>query len=197
MDISEAKQILSAYHSDKEHFSDPHMLKALSMLETHPELAEWFEGQLAFDGQVKKALASMEAPSHLREAISKDYRKTRRNTVIRTIQWASALAAVLLLGLMGTWAYRAHYNQQMNDYASFREGMAHFVARSYFLLDFVDKDLASIEDWLQKKDAPLYEAIPVALAEKEPIGCKKCAGKARTSRSSALTKRTARSCTCL
>ena len=49
MDISEAKQLLSSYQSDKDHFSDPHMLEALSMFEKDAELAEWFEHQLSFD----------------------------------------------------------------------------------------------------------------------------------------------------
>ena len=52
MDITEAKQLLSSYHSDKDHFSDSHMLEALSMLEKDPELAEWFEHQLAWGYRV-------------------------------------------------------------------------------------------------------------------------------------------------
>lgn len=177
MDIAEAKQILSAYHSDEEHFSDPHMLEALGMLETHPELAAWFERQLSFDSQVKAALADLPMPSNLREGLLGNHRRIRRNKLIRGIRWASALAALLLLGLTGIWAYRSHYNHQMHDYATFREGMSHFVARSYFLLDFVDTNPGNIQDWLAKKQAPVYEAIPVALAEKEPIGCKKMSWK--------------------
>jgi hypothetical protein len=173
MDISEAKQLLSAYQSDKDHFSDPHMLEALSLLESNAELAEWFERQLAFDRQIKEALLDAPKPKGLKSSILADYRDSKRSTIIRTIRWASSIAAVLLLGVMGFWGYTANYNSKMNDYATLREGMSHFIARSYFTLDYLTKDMGKIENWLDEKNAPMYEDIPAALLEKEPIGCKK------------------------
>ncbi|MDA0346261.1 MAG: hypothetical protein O3C43_02900 [Verrucomicrobia bacterium] len=173
MDILEAKQILSAYQSGKDHFSDPHMLEALGLLDKEPELAAWFENQLAFDRQVQEALADAPDIDGLKDAILADYRKARHNKVVSYIRWASAIAAVLLIGVGGFLGYAANYNSKMHDYATLREGMSHFIAKSYFMLDYMDKDLANIEDWLQDKDAPLYESVPALLAQKEPIGCKK------------------------
>ena len=40
---------------------------------------------------------------------------------------------------MGFWGYTANYNSKMNDYATLREGMSHFIARSYFTLDYLTK----------------------------------------------------------
>ncbi|MCZ6673460.1 MAG: hypothetical protein O7C75_11050 [Verrucomicrobia bacterium] len=173
MDTLEAKQILSAYQSDKEPFSDPHMLEALNLLDHDPELSEWFENQLAFDRQVKQTLSEAQPPVGLKETLLADYRKQRRNTVIRFVRYASALAAVLIIGVGGFWKYTINYNSKMHEYATFREGMAYFIAGSYFTLDYLDKDLGNIAKWLEKKDSPMYESIPAALAAKEPIGCKK------------------------
>ena len=173
MDILEAKQILSAYQSGKDHFSDPHMLEALGLLDKEPELAAWFESQLAFDRQVQKALADAPDIDGLKDAILADYSKLRKNKVVRYIQWASAIAAILLVSVGGFLGYAANYNSKMHEYSTLREGMSHFIAKSYFLLDYLDKDLTKIEDWLQEKDAPMYESVPALLAEKEAIGCKK------------------------
>ena len=83
MDITEAKQLLSSYHSDKDHFSDPHMLEALNMLEKNSELADWFEHQLAFDRQVKAALSEAPEPAGLRDKLLQNHKQTKRNNVIR------------------------------------------------------------------------------------------------------------------
>lgn len=173
MDILEAKQLLSAYQSDRDHFSDPHMLEALNLLDKNAELAEWFENQLAFDRQVTDALAEAPAPGALKSSILKDYRNLKRNKIIRTVRWISAMAAVLILGVAGFFGYAANYNSKMHQYTTLREGMAHFIAGSYFTLDFLTKDLGKINSWLKEKEAPLYDSLPPALLEKEPIGCKK------------------------
>jgi hypothetical protein len=175
MDILEAKQLLSAYQSDKDQFSDPHMLEALSMLENDAELAEWFEHQLAFDRQVKEALRDAPEPVGLKDSVLQGYRNSKRNKVIRYVRWATAVAAVLLLGVGGFWSYASNYNNKMHEYATFREGMSHYIAGSYFILDFLDTDLGKIGHWLEKKNSPMYESIPALLAEKEPLGCKKMA----------------------
>lgn len=173
MDTKEVKQVLSAYQSDKDHFSDPHMLEALSMLDKEPDLAAWFDNQLAFDRQVHEALEEVPDIAGLKSRILADYRQARKGKVIRYIRWASAIAAVLLLGVAGFLGYVSNYNSKMHEYATLREGMSHFIAGSYFTLDFIDTDLEHIGEWLEAEDAPLFEGIPAALAAKEPIGCKK------------------------
>ena len=173
MDITEAKQLLSSYHSDKDHFSDPHMLEALNMLEKNSELADWFEHQLAFDRQVKAALSEAPEPAGLRDKLLQNHKQTKRNNVIRYVKWATTLAAVLMIGAGGFWGYTANYYSKMHEYATLREGMSHFIAGSHFLLDYLDKDLDNISEWLEEEDAPMYEAVPAMLAAKEPIGCKK------------------------
>lgn len=173
MDIKEAKQVLSAYQSDKDHFSDPHMLEALSMLDQEPELAAWFDNQLAFDCQVQEALKKAPDIGGLKDRIMNDYRQTKKGRVIRYIRWASAIAAVLLLGVAGFFAYVSNYNSKIHEYATLRDGMSHFIAGSYFILDFLDTDLENIEHWLEAENAPVFEGVPAALAAKEPIGCKK------------------------
>jgi hypothetical protein len=173
MNILEAKQILSAYQTGRDHFSDPHMLEALSMLDKEPDLAVWFENQLAFDRQVHEALVDAPGVDRLKDAILADYRKARHSKVVRYIRWASAIAALILVGVGGFLGYAANYNSKMHDYATLREGMAYFIAGSYFTLDFVDKDLDRIGNWLVEQKLPMYEGIPDSLAAKEPIGCKK------------------------
>ena len=173
MDIQEAKQILSTYQSDKEPFSDPHMLEALNLLDQKPELSKWFENQLTFDRQVNAALSDTNPPVALRDSIIENYRLHQRSKVIRIVRWASAIAAVCLFSVLGVWSYRTSYNDKMHEYATLREGMSHFIARSYFMLDYLDTDLSKIENWLEEKDSPMYETIPALLAEKEPLGCKK------------------------
>ena len=173
MDIKEAKQVLSAYQSDTDHFSDPHMLEALSMLDKEPELATWFENQLAFDVQINEAVERASDITGLKDRIMNDYHQARKGEVIRYIRWASAIAAVLILGVAGFLGYVSNYNSKMHEYATLREGMSHFIAGSYFTLDYLDKDLNRIGDWLEEKDAPMFEGVPAALAAKEPIGCKK------------------------
>ena len=173
MDIPEAKQLLSAYQSDRDHFSDPHMLEALNKLEKDPELSEWFEHQLTFDRQMKEALSHAPEPAGLKDSILLNYRNSKRRTLIRYVRWVSAAAAVLLVGVGGFLGYVSNYNSKMHEYTTLREGMSHFIAGSYFMLDFIDNDLTKIGNWLEEADSPLYESIPPRLAEKEPLGCKK------------------------
>jgi len=69
MDNEQAKTILSAWRRGDATEGDPLLELALALMESDPELAEWFAEQQDFDDEMRSAMRSIEPPPHLRESI--------------------------------------------------------------------------------------------------------------------------------
>jgi len=172
MDIETAKIILSAYQVERGPFGNPQFAKALEMVERDPALAEWFEGMIGFDESIRRVIRSAPEPVALKEKLLEGYQEARSHR--RTWVWSSlgGLAAALIIGVGGFFAYTIHYNRGIDDISSYRDAMAHFAVGSYFRLDYHDENITRIQNWLTHHDAVSFEDLSDELLALTPKGCK-------------------------
>ncbi|MGB0371090.1 MAG: hypothetical protein ACPGN3_07030 [Opitutales bacterium] len=69
MNSEEAKFTLQSFRPGTEDENDPIFLEALSMLETDPELAQWYSENSTFDAEMREKLSDVEPPSDLQTTI--------------------------------------------------------------------------------------------------------------------------------
>ncbi len=174
MDVINAKKVLSGYQSGQPFLEDSQLTDAMKLMETNSELAAWFEDMLSFDKQIKGALDSLPEPTLQKQRLLNEVAKISGKSRWKTaVKYVGLLAALLMVSAVGFFGYAKHYNNQIHEYATLREGMSHYIAGSYFLLDYMDGDLGRISNWLDSEDLPNFENLPPALLAKDPIGCKR------------------------
>jgi len=185
MNKQQAMEWLSAYVPGEDLDHCPEMREALELAESDPELGEWLARRLEMDARMRSVLDEEPVPAGLEESLLKTVRQSASPARRRLtwFKWTFRVAAIIVIGMGATLYMRrneaiiqeiqsAFTGTTPDSYTEFREGMAYYVRSVYFQLDHLTSDLSSIDSWLNKKQAPTYEALPAELARLNPLGCK-------------------------
>lgn len=170
MNNDEAKFILSAYRPGGDDAFDARFTDAIAQAERDPELAAWFKSELQFDAAVADALDAVPPPRDLRTKILAGGEASRpRAWSARRTVLALAAGIVLLAALASIWLGRAQgldrwQRDALAIISKFSSGAESF--------DLVNKDPAALQQFLQTRNAPAPEALPVALQSLPSLGCK-------------------------
>ncbi|MEX0331219.1 MAG: hypothetical protein AB3N64_07335 [Puniceicoccaceae bacterium] len=188
MNKQRAKELLSAYLKDSSSEADPEIQRALELAESDPELIEWMQLQTEMDPALRDALSDIPVPKDLEARLLETVREDEKVAGsrsparrLRLVGWG--IAATLLVSVSTFWLLRENESIVQNlqhsvsgvspdDFSHFRDGMAYYINDVYFRLDHTTQDLDSIRSWLSSKQSPVYEDLPDALTNLDPIGCK-------------------------
>jgi len=165
----EARFILSAYRPSGEDASGAQFKAALQQVSRDPGLAHWFADQLTVDAATSEAVCSIPVPADLRGNILAGAKVSRRHLrFVRPELFAMAAAIVLLAVLAGFWTHQSGLERWQKDALAFVPTLAAGQAQ----FDHVATDGRTLRQWLQARNAPTPEAMPVGLEALPALGCK-------------------------
>ncbi len=168
MTRDDAKLILGIYRPGTADAEDPFFAQALAMAAADPELANWFAGELDFDGIVAGSLKDrIVPPEEFRVALPPPAPR------LRQIGWekvAALTAAAAAVTFLATWLWLAPPARR-DMIADFRQEMTAFVSIDPSLaLDSGDRE--EIHAWLRKSAALEDVSFPPGTAGLKPVGCR-------------------------
>ncbi|PTX98344.1 hypothetical protein DB345_05795 [Spartobacteria bacterium LR76] len=173
MDREQAKTILSAWRPGVD---DPAghagLEEALALMESDPELAEWFAAQQVEDDAIRAGLRSIEPPPGLRDAIlaeakTIDFPAERPSSPSVLARWA-AIAACAVLACLGV--YLSQRPQQIDPRYLAAE-LPRLDKKHAHSFESPTGDLEAIRSWLAAHGGPSDFQIPPGLANRGAIGC--------------------------
>lgn len=172
MEIQEAKLRLKIYRPGTGDDSDTFFEEALQMVKQSPELAKWWEAEMANDERVRKMVGMEQVPDGLRESLieSRLETKPREKSKARSFsQWlALAAALAVLLGLALVLKPGATNRATGPD---FLKQFAALGESGFIWLAKKSLDPADLQSWLASKGAPSKFAIPAGLSALPGKGC--------------------------
>jgi len=168
MNDAEARAILSVYRTGESAFDDARFEEAKRYAETHPEVAKWWAEQKELDSLIALKLGSTPVPSDLKTRLTAwEQRSFRRTTWTRA---ALLLAASIVAAAVMFSSWRGPF-QPAVSLADYREEMVSIVKVTP-ALELESTDLARVQDFLAKANAPARLNIPAKLKNLGPIGCR-------------------------
>ena len=190
MTESEAKTILCSVHNP-ETSADPLVVAALELVQSQPDLQQWYADLRAFDQAIAQGMQSQSVPDGLLDQILRAAEAPeetpviefprRRSRFFRLSLYTAAVAACLLL-FVGIGFKDTILNNQLLGYhpglsemdqlPSFRNAMAVFVDDTIIDLDYLSDNRNQIQQWLRSSDAPTPQVIPARFDELPTLGCK-------------------------
>lgn len=196
MDRDEAKKILELCRPGvAEDLQDPGLKAALALLETDPELADWFEAQQSVDARISGSLNTIEAPADLKDTILAGMRlhEANRNAsydLEETISFPQPSAKDGRSWWRSPWTGMAALFAIMMVVLNLPDGQLSGtqVADADLppVLQFLSKEISTPKTWefdkkdqnpmalrafLESSNAPTPGTIPECLAEMTSIGC--------------------------
>ncbi len=170
MNKQQAREILSVYRPGTEDEHDPIFAEALALARTDRELKPWFAESTAFDGNVRAALAQVDAPIDLRDLILAGHQIIRPtpwwNYRLSGGQLAAAAAVILMAALAGLW-----FNHRPPGFAEFRREIADSSWGPSPHVEMPAASLGEVKRLLAAQQVSTNFNIPPALAASEIGGC--------------------------
>lgn len=173
MNSGQAKYILRAFRPDVDRKEAPEFAQAFDQLRQDPQLAEWFEREMAADAAIRGKLSeAVVFPPGLKERIAatgKVVRPAPQSWWRRPALLALA-ASVVLLVTFGVLNF-GREGSRGEVFAAFRESV---VSASQVMphVSFMDSDLERIREYLRSEKAPDDIAIPAGLNQATIMGCR-------------------------
>ena len=173
MNSEQAKLILRAFRPDVDRKDAPEFAEAFEQLGRDPQLAQWFECEMATDAVIRKKLCeAVVFPTGLEERIAASGKVVRLAPQLwwrRPALLALAASVVFLLtfGLLNLDRDRS----RAEVFAAFRESV---VSAGQVMphVSFMDSDLGRVREYLRSEKAPEDLAIPAGLTEATLQGCR-------------------------
>lgn len=173
MNSQQAKFILQSWRASGLDDTDPRFEEALQAVENDPELAAWFERELALDRIIANKLRSATAP---RAQAVVDLPKPSPTTNAPTslaaanrrhwLAWAASLAVLAVAGSLILPALRPP-----TDANRFRTDMAAYL-NAGFSLDLMNTDPSALLEWMVARPALAAAQVPAAVRQLPAIGCR-------------------------
>ncbi|MBN8712253.1 MAG: hypothetical protein BGO12_20245 [Verrucomicrobia bacterium 61-8] len=173
MDREQAKTILSAWRPGVDDPAGHAALEeALALMESDPELAEWFAAQQEEDAAIRAELRAIEPPPGLRDAIlaqakTIDFPAERPAAPSLLARWAAIAACAVLAGL---GLYVSQLPQQIDPRYLAAE-LPRLDKKHAHSFESRTGDLEAIRSWLAAHGGPSDFQIPAGLVGRGAIGC--------------------------
>ena len=191
----QAKLILSC-HTWEEDSQGEDLEAALALLETDPELAEWFEAEKKWDQTISKELANSPIPNGLLGDVTRAYERGLEDRQARSTK-QRMLSGLLIAGTFGllvvgvvgfflkpyfidgnghhTVVVEAAMEQDSfratpQTFASFRQEITDYVADRFALSNY-ESDYPAMESWVTAHGGASLGALPAAILRSRGIGC--------------------------
>ena len=176
MKTEEAKIILASVHRESDRTSDADISEAFALLDSDPELQDWFEQEQAFDAAITNKLAEIEPPADLKAKLVGllDENTAPESSDIARVHWLRSplLAAAAAVALVSFFTIQLFTGPaKAGSFDSFRSDMVE-IAHGGLKLDHHEKDLDRLYDWLNKVGATCPDELPVCVECTETVGCK-------------------------
>lgn len=170
MDDREARSILSLYRSGDAGIDEARLQEALQKAETESGLSRWWIEEKELDQIIASKLAASDVPADLKRRITSAM--DLPPSVIRPI-WSRAilLAAASIVALAVLFSSWRGPFQPAASLADYRDEMVSFIKVAPNL-EMESTDLAHLQDFLAKADAPASFTVPTKLQKYEPLGCR-------------------------
>lgn len=173
MNSDQAKLILRAFRPDVDRKDAPEFAEAFDQLGQDPQLAQWFECEMATDAVIRKKLSeAVLFPTGLKERIAATGNVVRlapQSWWRRPALLALAASVVLLLtfGVLDLDRDRS----RGEVFAAFRESVV-AAGQAMPHVSLMESDLGRVREYLRSEKAPEDLAIPAGLTEATLQGCR-------------------------
>ncbi len=172
MDDKEARSILSLHRLGESALDEAKVREALGRAEADPILAQWWQTEQELDQAIAAKLSTTQVPSDLKALIQAGTPPVRPGQAVRSgwSRTALALAAsIVVLGVLFS-SWRGAF-QPAASLADYRDEMVSFI-KVPPNLELQSPDLARLQAFLAKTDAPANFAVPENLQPYAPVGCR-------------------------
>ena len=170
MDKQEAKKILQALRPSDLDTTEPAFAEALDLLESDPELQEWWEAQQAFDRAVVAKLKEVPIPDDLRATILSSRKVEQFKPLPQFSAWLAAAAALAIFCALGTSEYISNFGPLPRD--EYTAAVLPLLNHDVPSLAMASSDRDKIMAWLKENNAPTGN-LPTKMAYAPTVGCQK------------------------
>ncbi len=163
----QAKEILSTRRPGSPAAADPELAEALRLVEREPDLRQWWEERQRFDAGVRAALQTIPVPPDLTGRILAGRPASAlRLPASRRWVWALAAAAAFTFAAWLVWWSLPSGPQ----FPTYRNRMARVALREY-RMDIQTNDLAAIQGFLARNQAPADYTLTPSMRALPGLGC--------------------------
>jgi len=171
MTRDEAKIILLRYRPGTTDREEPEMREALALAQVDEKLSRWLADNGASQQLLRTTFKQIQAPEGLLQQIISEHAASQRASVIRRrFARISLVAALVLLGIIGSTLWSGSRPQADNTLGIFEQQMAGYALRGYYM-DLQTNDAEQIRAFLRQQQAPADYTISGPLQKATLIGC--------------------------
>jgi hypothetical protein len=171
MTRDEAKIILLRYRPGTTDREEPEMREALELARVDEELSRWLADHGTSQQLLRTTFKQIQAPEGLlQQIISEQAASQRASANRRRFARISLVAALVLLGIIGSTLWLGSRPQADNTMVLFEQQMAGYALRGYYM-DLQTNDAEQIRAFLRKQQAPADYTISGPLQKATVIGC--------------------------
>jgi hypothetical protein len=171
MNSEQAKEILASCRPGGLEDDDPRFAEALDAAQRDPQLAAWFEEQLALDAAIRRKLHETSLPDDLLNRILAAQKCGARSPARSRHGWLALAAGVMILmGLGAIWFQRGPATRE-TAFESFQADMPVFL-RVFPTLDVETERLVEVRRWLESRQPAVTGKLPAGLELFPSIGCR-------------------------
>ncbi|HEV2455763.1 MAG TPA: hypothetical protein VGY98_15975 [Verrucomicrobiae bacterium] len=173
MNPIQAKEVLMIYRPGTADANDPEIAKALSLVESDPELSRWFEEHCARQKALRDKFRQIALPAGLKEQILSEHaaRTTAAERRDRMLAGACGVAILLSVALLGFfyWPRSNAPRPAPNTLANYENQMMGVALSGYYMTAMTNLD--QVHSWLAQNHAPSDYALPDGLKKAAVTGC--------------------------
>ncbi|MCC6235821.1 MAG: hypothetical protein IT580_24510 [Verrucomicrobiales bacterium] len=173
MNSEQARFILRVFRPGVDRPDAPEFAQAFDRLRQDPELAEWFEREMAGDAAIRRKLSeAVVFPPGLREPVAASGKVVRTGPRVwwRRPTLVALAASVVLLLALGIQHVRREPNRS-EVFVAFRESVV-TAGQEKPHISFMDSSLPRVREYLQSQRVPDPPALPARLQPGMIKGCR-------------------------
>ena len=171
MTHDEAKIILLRYRPGTTDREEPEMREALALAQVDEELSRWLADNGTSQQLLRTTFKQIQPPEGLLQQIISEHAASQRASANRRRFARIALvAALVLVGIIGSTLWLGSRPQADNTLAIFEQQMAGYALRGYYM-DLQTNDADQIRAFLRQQQAPADYALSRPLQKATLLGC--------------------------
>jgi hypothetical protein len=171
MTHDEAKIILLRYRPGTTDREEPELRQALALAQVDEELSRWLADNGTRQQLLRTTFKQIQPPEGLLQQIISEHAASQRASANRRrFAQISLVAALVLLGIIGSTFWLGSRPQADNTLAIFKQQMVGYALRGY-TMDLQTNDAEQIRAFLRQQQAPADYALSGALQKATLLGC--------------------------